>query len=172
LDIKVTVCSECEHATSTAVLDYAHDGTGSNEPLVAKTTGTTVKLSSREQAHARRDTPKVGEPFTEQLTSAEFPSPVRNSAAAAPSVSLGHCITGNVEAVLTVKSGETDSVVAALQEQNTSGDLGARQVAKRTTKKVNGVTVTRAQYAYYTTLVAVDDPARPQPFVIIEWCND
>jgi hypothetical protein len=171
LDIVVTVCSACEHPTSTVVLDYVNDDTGSSAPMVSTTTGRTARLSSRQQARARRDTPEVGEPFTDQLTSAEFPSVARNSAAAAPSFSLGGC-NGDAHAVLTVKPGKVNSVLAALQRQNTSGDLTAEQVAARTTATVNGATVTRAQYGYYTTLIAVDDPSRPQPFVTVEWCND
>jgi hypothetical protein len=172
VEITVTVCSACEHATSTVVLEYINDNTGSSAPVVSETTGRTAKLSSRQQARARRDTPTVGEAFTDQLTSAEFPSVMRNSAAAAPSISLGHCTTGDAEAVLTVKPGKMKSVLAALQKQNTSGDLTAEQVATRTTATVNGVTVTEAQYGYYTTLIAVEDPSQPQPFVTVEWCND
>jgi hypothetical protein len=172
LDITVTVCSACEHATSTVVLEYTNDGTGSDAPLVSKTTGPTAKLSARQQGRARRETPKVGQPFTDQLTSAEFPSVARNSMAAAPSISLGHCTTGDAEAVLTVKPGKVDSVLTALQDQNVSGDVTTDQAARRTTTTVNGMTLTLAQYGYYTTLIAVDDPSRPQPFVSVEWCND
>ncbi len=153
-------------------LEYINDATGSTDPLVTKTTGPTAKLSASQQARARRETPKVGEPFTDRLTSAEFPFVVRNSTAAAPSTSFGHCTTGDAEAVLTVKPGKVNAVLSALQEQNTSGDLTDDQVARRVTATVNGVTLTRAQYGYNTTLIAVDDPSRPQPFVTVEWCND
>jgi hypothetical protein len=110
----------------------------------------------------------VGERFTDQLSQGEFPAVVRNSTAAAPSISLGHCVTGDAEAVLTVKPGKTKSVLASLLRQNTSKDV-LRDPMSTT---FNGATITRISYAYYTTIIVVEGRGQAKPFLTIEWCND
>jgi hypothetical protein len=175
----VWVCKNCAHPTAEAQLTFQRETSNTHsldpEDFAAKTqsitplpTNTlTARLTATEQVRARRAEPGVGERFTPDLETSEFPRLVKGAEPLAPALAFQRCVTGDQEAAVRIRGNRGEVIAALLAQSNepTKGQVGPSTV-------ISGVTVTPYRYGYYTGLVVIDDPQQPDPIGILEWCND